>query len=192
VKNWVKLATGFGFALAGILIASVFIIRNQQTEELNWTRLSQAEGLISQKQFDPAHQIIEDILKSNSDATLNLMTIYQKGILALEEKKFDDAVQAFSDVMSRAGKNPIRALALINKGFAFEQKQDFASAAKSYQEFMDQYSEHFLAARTQLYLGRALLLSGDKEGAKKALGQLIDLYPTSQWAENARKILEKI
>jgi TolA-binding protein len=82
-------------------------------------------------------------------------------------------------------------LALSNLGFAYEQKKEYKNAAETLQKYMDAYADHFLAPRVQLAIGRNWALSGDTDAAKKTLSQLIDLYPTSEWAQNARLIMDK-
>jgi TolA-binding protein len=181
-----------GIVVGVSLIASVFIIRKNESRDINWTRLAQAQILIGQKRADGAAQILTEIKNANPGSVEALYASYYLGESALEEKKFDEAIQHFSTVVSQGGNQPIRPLALTNLGFANEQKGDYQAAAQTYQQFMSQYAEHFLAARVQLSLGEALFRAGDKEGAKKSLGQLVDLYPTSPWAQNARKIMDKL
>ncbi len=188
----VQILIGTGVVVAAGLISSVFIIRRNETRDINWTQLSQAKILFAQKQPDTASQILTNIKTANPGSTEALYALYYAGEFSLSEKKYEDAVQSFSAFVAQSGNQPLRPLALSNLGFAYEQKGDYAAAIQTYQQFMTQYSEHFLAARTQLALGKALLHSGDKEGAKKSLGQLVDLYPTSPWAQNARRIMDKI
>jgi len=183
---------GTGVIVVSVLLSSVFIIRNGEVRDMNWTRLSQAVSYFNQKDFPAARQILTDVQQQDPRGVLFLYATYHLGEIDLAENKYDDAVRNFSSVIASSGKNPLRALALTNLGYAQEEKHDFAEAAKTYRKFLDEYAEHFMAARTQLALGRALALSGDKQAAKTTLSQLVDLYPTSPWAENARRIMDKI
>lgn len=189
--NRVPLLMALGIIVAASLIGSVFIIRKGERAEIEWTRLAQAQALLSEKRFDASDSLLTDIANSNVGSNVGLYAKYYLGQSELEQKKYDQAVQSFGDVVSQSGGKPIRPLALSNLGFAQEQKGDFTAAVQTYHQFLDQYGESFLAARIQLRAGIAMIRSGDVEGGKKALGQLIDLYPTSPWAQNARSFMDK-
>ncbi|MCB4755435.1 MAG: tetratricopeptide repeat protein [Elusimicrobia bacterium] len=178
--------------LASVLISSVFILRAKERRDLNWTRLAQAQSYLAQKQFATAQSILEEIQKTAPNTTEALHAAYTLGLVSLETKNDAAAINAFSTVANLPGNHPLRPLALSNLGYAYEQKKDHRLAAQTLQRFIDQYADHFLAARTQLSVGRNWALAGDKEAATKALTQLIDLYPTSEWAKNARVIMDKI
>ncbi len=188
----IQILIGLGIVIAAGLISSVFIIRRNETRSVQWWQLSQAQILFNQNQPDAATQLLTGIKNGSPGSTEAFYAQYYAGQFAISQKKYDDAIQSFSGFISQAGNHPLRPLALSNLAYSYEQKGDYAAAVQTYQQFMSQYSEHFLAARSQLELGKALLRSGDPEGAKKSLGQLIDLYPTSPWAQNARRIMDKL
>ncbi len=193
MENRPKVLGGLVFLVMAGLISSVFIIRSQETNEVNWTRLTQAQTLMSQSRNPQSREILTDIRSHSPNTPAFLYATFYLGELNLTEKKYDEATANFSEVVAQTGKQePLRPLALSNLGHAQEQKKDFQAAAKTYQQFTEEYPDHFMAPRVQLELGRNLSLSGEKEAAKKILGQLMDLYPTSPWAENARRIMDKI
>lgn len=178
--------------VVGILISSVFMIRQKEQAEQDWTRLSQAQVLSGQKQYAPAKEILTTISNNTPDKNIRLHALFQLGELAITEKNYDAAINHLTILIAQAGNSPLKPLALSNLGFAYEEKKDFTNAAQTYRAFMDEFAEHFMAARTQLALGRVYAASGNNEAAKTALTQLIDLYPTSPWAENARQIVDKL
>lgn len=184
--------TGAGVLIATILVSSVFIIQRSDQTKADWTRLSQAQALLSMKKYPEAVQVLTDVHNTSPDMDAKLYAGFYLGQAALAEKKLDDAVKHFSDVNALGIKHAIRPLALSNLGFTYEQKGDYANAAQTYRQFMSEYAEHFLAPRVQLSLGRTLATSNDPKGAQEALGHLVDLYPTSPWAENARQIMDKL
>jgi TolA-binding protein len=159
---------------------------------MDWTRLSQAQALLSMKKLPEAEQVLNDVRNTTPDTDAKLYATFYLGQAALSENKPDDAIARFSETAAEAVKRPIRPLALSNLGFAYEQKGDYANAALTYRQFMADYAEHFLAPRVQLSLGRSLAMANDPAGAQEALGHLVDLYPTSPWAENARQIMDKL
>jgi TolA-binding protein len=187
----IPVLVAMGVSIGVILIGSVFIIRKKEKSETDWTRLSQAQFLAAEKNFAAAESIFDDITKTNPGSDVALYARYQLAEMKITEKKFDEAIQILTSVVSESQNKPAHPLALSNLGYAYEEKGDFSKAADTYRQFMSQFAEHFLAARVQLRLGVSLTRSGDAEGGKKALGQLIDLYPTSPWAENARRFMDK-
>ena len=196
VSNWMvqnrpRVLTIIGIVLAAILIGSVIVLRQKEQQELAWTRLAQAQSYASQNKTSEARQILTELLSSNTAGTFRLYLEYNLGEVALKEKNYDEAVQHYRAVIDRGGKEPLVPLAYSNLAFSFEEKKDFADSARVYQEFLDKFPDHFLAPRTQFYLGRAHLLAGEMEAGNRALGNLIDLYPTSEWAKNARQLLDK-
>jgi TolA-binding protein len=196
VVQWIvnhrsRVLTGGGVALAAILISSVFILQRSDQTKIDWTRLSQAQALLSMKKYPEAEKIYTEVRNSTPDLDAKFYATFYLGQAALDQNKWDDAIARFSETTSEAIKHPIRPLAMSNLGFSYEQKGDYANAAQTYRQFMAEYAEHFLAPRVQLSLGRSLASAGDIPGAQEALGHLIDLYPTSPWAENARQIMDK-
>ncbi len=192
MANRTPVMTGIGIVVAAFLIGSVFVIRNREKRDTDLTRLALAESLVGQRQYDRAALALNDLKVSTNDNGLLAQTSYFQGLAALGQKKYAEAEMFFQETIDRSGRSPLKPLALSNKGFAQEEKKDFDAAAQTYGQFMTEFGEHFLAPRVQLSLGRAFAAAGKTEEAKKALAQLIDLYPTSQWAENARSIMDKL
>ena len=110
----------------------------------------------------------------------------------ISKKNYDEAISQLTIVANASKQTPLTPLALSNLAFAYEENGDPLQAALTYQRFMDSYSEHFLAPHVQLSLGRAYADAGETVQAQASLEQLIDLYPTSPWSENARRILDKL
>lgn len=187
-----QLLTAIGIVVGVSLIASVFIIRRNEARDISWTRMAQAQILLAQNRADAAIPLLGEIKNSNPGSIESFYASYYSGLAQLEQKNYDAAIQEFSSIVAQANGQPIRPLALCNLAFAQEQKADWPAAVQTYQQFMAQYAEHFMAARVQLLLGKAQIQAGDKEGARKSLGQLVDLYPTSPWAQNARRIMDKL
>lgn len=192
LRNLPAVLIGLGVIVVAGLVASVLIIRRQQTAETSWTRMAMAEALRGQKSFDQAKAIYTEIRNTLPRAAVGRHAQYYLGVTALEEKKYDEAAESFQRLISETVQSPLLPLAQTNLAFALEQKKDYAQSAAAYQTFMEKYPDHYLAAHNQLALGRTRLLSGDAEGAKAALTQLIDLYPTSAWAEKARPMMDKL
>jgi TolA-binding protein len=192
MENRSKVLMGIGFVLVAALMASVLIIRKNQERDTYWTQLARAQALMSQKQWPQARESLQ-LIQSNQPTTMaGIYATYHLGEVAIEEKKYDDAVKSFSTVVDKTAKSPLHPLALSNLGFAQEENKQYSDAALTYKKFLEKHSDHFLAPRIQLSLGRSYYLAGQKTEAKQALGQIIDLYPTSEWAKNARAMLDKI
>jgi len=190
-NNWRILAGVAGAVAAGLLVLSVVVLRNQQRREQNTTTLAQAQQLIGQKKYDDAIKILDQIRSQPANNNLFALATYYRGVAALETKNNDDAIRFFSEASERSVNSPLRPIALSNLGFAYEQKKDMEGAARVYGDFVAHYSDHFLAPRIQLALGRTLLAAGKNDDGRKALSQLIDLYPTSEWADAARSLMDK-
>jgi TolA-binding protein len=191
VKNRSTALTFVGIAIAAFLISSVYILRQKEIHQLNLTRLAQAQSFLSQRQYEQANQILDDLAKTPTNGNFMNMVSFHRGLSALGMKDFQKAIGNFQSVVDSGGNSPLRPLALINLAFANEELKNYDVAAALYGRFMADYGDHFMAPRAQLSLGKNLALAGKIEDAKKALQQLIDLYPTSPWAENARSFLDK-
>lgn len=192
VENRATVLGAIGLLVIAGLISSVFIIRKKELREMNWTRLAQAKAMLSQPQQRPqAKPILSEIRTASPADAVGLHALFTLGEAALLERNFDEAVTRFSELVGLSGAHPLTPLALSNLGHAYEQKKDYNAAAQAYQKFMESFGEHFMAARIQLSLGRALSNAGRVEEAAKTLEQLIDLYPTSEWAEKARRMMDK-
>ena len=192
LEHKIPIAVFAGVLVFGLMVASVVIIRRNEKREEHWGRMAQAQSFINQNQLAQARQILTDIKADGPDHNTSLYISYYLGQAHLAEKNYQEATQNFSDVVSMSGNFPMTPLALSNLGHSYEGLKDFSKAAETYQAFMDQFNDHFMAPRIQLAMGRSLVKSGDYENGKAALEQLIDLYPTSPWSENARRILDKI
>jgi TolA-binding protein len=192
ITHRTQILGGIGVLIGAALVGSVFIIRKNEARDIAWTRLAQAQILLSQNRADAALPILKEIQGANPGSRESMFAAFYLGQAELEAKRYEEAIQQFSNVVAQSAGQPLRPLALSNLAFAQEQKGDYPAAVQTYQQFMSEYSEHFLAARAQLSLGKAQLRAGDKEGARKSLGQLVDLYPTSPWAQNARRIMDKL
>lgn len=188
----VQIGVTLGAVIFGVLLASVFYLRRQDEKEYNWTRLSQVQFLIDQKRYEEALGILDDVLAKTPNRSETIYATYMKGLVLLDEKKYGEAAELFRQVADKSGKLALKPLALVNLGFVQEEEGKYSDAAQTYQEFMDQFDDHFLAPRVQLNLGESLIKSGNADKAKEVLNQLIDLYPTSDWAENSRRILDKL
>lgn len=192
MANRGQVITVAGIALGAILIGSVFFLRNREKRQTDLTRLAVGESLVQQRQYDRAALALKDLSATVSDNSIKAQTSYFQGLAALGLKKFDEAERFFQDAFDLSGQSLLKPLTLSNKGFAQEEQRKFDDAAQTYTRFMTEFGEHFLAPRVQLSLGRVLMEAGKREEAKQALTHLIDLYPTSQWAENARSIMDKL
>ncbi|MBV9080206.1 MAG: tetratricopeptide repeat protein [Elusimicrobia bacterium] len=190
VERRVQVATVLGVIVAAALISSVFFLRHQEAVDTSRTKLGYAQSLVSQDRLTEAVPVLEDIQKSPADTDTRRLAKFLSGVVAFGTSKTDDAIRDFGDAANMSRNHPLRPLALANLGSAYEQKQDFESAARTYTTFMSEFADHFMAPRVQLGLGRSQLLAGKKDDAKKSLEHLIDLYPTSEWAENARRLLD--
>ena len=184
--------TGAGVAIAVVLIGSVFVLRNREKRDSDLTRLMLGKELVSQRAYDRAAASLADLRPSLTNHNLIAQSAYFQGLAALGQKNFAEAQAFFQEAVDHSAGSPLKPLALSNKGFAEEEKKDFEAAAQTCRQFMAEFDTHFLAARVQLSLGRTLAAAGKIEEAKAALVHLIDLYPTSQWAENARSIMDKL
>jgi TolA-binding protein len=187
----VQVLISIGVAVAVLLIGSVFVLRRREQAEQARTKLAYAQSLISQQQFAQADPLLAEVRSSRADADTVRLAAYLGGVSSLEEGKLDDAVKLLTEAVDKSAGHPIRPLARASLGAALEQKNDLPAAIATYGAFISESPDHFLSPRIQLALGRTNLLAGRNDDARKALEHLIDQFPTSEWAENARRLMDK-
>ena len=190
IAHRIPVLIAVGAAVAAVLIGSVFMIRHREAVETATTRLAQAQALLGARQYEQSEKVLS-ALRNEAPASLSARILYYQGVAAIGQKNFEKAEQALSEAAAAARDAALLPLVLSNLGFAQEELGKPQEAARTYRRFMDRYADHFLAPRIQLALGRALLAAGQSEEARKELSNLIDLYPTSEWAEKARALMDK-
>jgi TolA-binding protein len=183
--------TVMGVAAAAVLVGSVFVIRRNDLHDANVARIAQAQSLLSAGDSAGAAKILDEARTSGTRGPIAVQADYFRGVAALNAKQFDDAIRFFNEAVLKATGSPLKPLALTDLAFAYEQKHEYDAAARTYGEFMAEFNDHFLAPRNQLALGRTLTEAGKPDEARKALSQLVDLYPSTEWAENARALMDK-
>jgi TolA-binding protein len=191
IERRVQVLTSFGVAIAAVLIGSVFALRRHDAREQARTRVAYSQALLSQARFAEAASALDDVRKNPVDADTARLAAYLRGVAALGMSKPDDAVTYLNEAVALSNGHPLQPLALADLGAAYEQKKDFDSAARTYQTFLTDHADHFMSARVMLSLGRVQYLTGKPDDAKKTLDRLVDLHPTSEWAENARRLIDK-
>jgi TolA-binding protein len=191
IDRHVQVLTSLGVAVAVILIGSVFLLRQREARESSRTRVAYAQALLSQARFGEASKALEEVAKSPTDADTARLAVYLRGVAAIGESKIDEAIVHLNDAVSRSRNHPLRPLALADLAAAYEQKKDFDGAARTYAMFAADHPNHFMTPRILLGLGRSQMLGGKADEARKSLDRLVDLYPTSEWAEIARRLIDK-
>lgn len=180
-----------GVVVAAGLIGSVFVLRRNEQAEDAQTKIAYAQSMISQQQFPQAETVLSEVRAGASGSDTARMGAYLSGVSAFDQGKLDDAVKFFTAAIDQSAGHPVRPLARSGLGTALEAKKDYEGAIADYAAFISETPDHFLSPRIQLALGRAYLLAGKNDEAKKALEHLIDQFPTSEWAENARRLMDK-
>ncbi len=191
IERKVQVLTSVGVAVAAVLIGSVFALRQSQTHEQSRTQIAYSQALLSQGKYAEAAKALDQARKLPMDQDTARLSSYLRGVAAFGLGNADEAIPLFNETLSRSTGHPIRPLALSDLGAAYEQKKDFNAAVRTYTTFMTDYPDSFLAPRIMLALGRTQFLFGNQEDGKKTLDRLLDLYPTSEWAENARRLIDK-
>jgi predicted negative regulator of RcsB-dependent stress response len=191
IERRVQALISLGVIVASILIGSVFVLRRNQQIEKSRTKLAYAQSLISQQEFAQAEPILNEIRASGTDADGARLAAFLSGVAALDQKKLDDAVKLLTEAVDKSSGHPIRPLARAALGTALEEKKDLTAAIANYAAFISETPDHFMSPRIQLALGRCNLQAGRNDDARRALEHLIDQFPTSEWAENARRLMDK-
>lgn len=187
----IQMLISLGVLVAALLIGSVFVLRRNQQNEDAQTKIAYAQAMITQQQYAQADKVLSEVRSSNADLSSRRLAVYFSGISALSQGKLDDAVKDLQEAVDKSANHPLRPLARAALGTALEEKKDYTGAIADYAAFMSENPDNFLSPRMQLALGRANLLAGNNDEARKALGHLIDQFPTSEWAENARRLMDK-
>lgn len=190
IERRVQVLTSLGVAFAAVLIGSVFALRQRDAREQARTRLAYSQALISQARFAEAAPVLDEVRSGPADADTARLAAYLRGVVAFGQSKADDAIKFFDEAIARSRNHPLKPLALADLGVAYEQKKDFEAAARAYTSFVTDHANHFMAPRMMLAQGRSLFLAGKPDEARTALDRLVDLYPTSEWAENARRLID--
>jgi predicted negative regulator of RcsB-dependent stress response len=190
IERRIQFLISIGVLVAVLLISSVFVLRKREQVDQARTKLAYAQSLVSQRAYAEAAPIIDEVRKANADSDTARLAAYLAGVSAFEQNKLDEAISLLTEAVDRSGGHALRPLARMALGTALEQKKDFPAAVANYGAFLAEMPDHFLSPRVQLSLGRAHLLAGNEAEARKALEHLIDQLPTSEWAENARRLLD--
>lgn len=192
IDHAVQFAIGGGVALVGVLIASVFFLRSGEAESAAWSRVAYGQALYQQGEYGQARAALQQVVDERPGGDPATVALYFLGAAFYEQNEFEEAERAYREVLEVTDNPHIRPLTLAALGSTLESQGRHGDAAEMYRRFMERHGDHFMAPRTQLALGRALLNNGETDEARDALGQLIDLYPTSGWAENARRFLDNL
>jgi len=180
-----------GVLVAAALIGSVFVLRQREQAVDFQTKIAFAQSMISQRQYPQADTVLAEVRAGSAGNDTTRMATYLSGVSAFEQRKIDEAVTFFSTAVDQSAGHPLRPLARASLGSALEEKKNYEAAIANYAAFISETPDHFLSPRIQLALGRSNLLAGKNDDAKKALDHLIDQFPTSEWAENARRLMDK-
>lgn len=187
----IQMLISLGVLVAALLIGSVFVLRRNQENDDAQTKIAYAQAMISQQQYPQADKALSEVTSSNANVSARRLAVYFSGISALHQGKLDEAVKDLQEAVDKSANHPLRPLARAALGTALEEKKDYAGAIADYAAFLSETPDNFLSPRMQLALGRTNLLAGKTDDARKALGHLIDQFPTSEWAENARRLMDK-
>ena len=190
IEQRVAVLSALGFLVAALLVGSVLYFRRQEKNDALWTRLAQAQYLLSQKQFVESESLLEAVRGEAAGLPVAEFASFYLGEANLGQNDLEEALASYRSIAETGRNERLKPLAMANLGLAHERRNEHAAAAEVYRRFLDKYPDHFLAPRTQLALGRALSNAGEPDAAREALNHLLDLYPTSVWAENARRILD--
>jgi len=191
IERRVQVLTLLGVVLAAVLIGSVFALRQKEAREQARTKLAYSQALLSQARFAEAATTLDEIRKGPMDTDTARLTAYLRGVASVGQSKADEAVTFLTEAVDLSRNHPIRPLAIADLGSAQEQKKDFEAAIASYALSVSEYPDHFMSPRVMLALGRVQILAGKNDEVADLVERLIDLHPTSEWAENARRLIDK-
>ncbi len=132
---------------------------------------------------------IQENLQSSEEA----LKEYARADLLKRQYKFTEALQYFETIVKKYPKANIVDEALINIGDLLARMGRYAEAVSSYNRLITDFPESILFDRTLMKIGRVYQLGlNDKTKAIESYEQLLEKFPTSLFANEARRQIREM